>query len=93
MFSHACIEPLLDYAYTLWDGGTEVHFRKLNAGDPLSDCFYAGDFFFLISYLELLPLHNKCLPNKLVLMHEILKQAVGVGFISVRRAMLCLSCK
>ena len=76
VFFHAHVEPLLDYASTLWDGAPEVHFKRLNS-------LYRRSVKLLLphteistdlklQYLGLLSLHNKCLYNKLVLMYKIL---------------------
>ena len=76
VFFHAHIEPIVDYASSLWDGASEVHLKKLNS-------LYRRSVKLLLphkeistdlklQYLGLLSLHNKCVYNKLLLMFKIL---------------------
>ena len=76
VFFHAHIEPIVDYASSLWDDTPEAHLKKLNS-------LYRRSVKLLlphmeistdlkIQYLGLLPLHEKCLFNKLILMYKIL---------------------
>ena len=63
LFSHAHIQPLIDYASIVWDGARETHLLKLNflckraARIMLPGTALTTDFF--LKQLGILPLQHK----------------------------------
>ena len=76
LFFHAYIKPLSDYASTIWDGLSEIHFRKINSLYRRAIKLILPDVPFTTDQkfreLELLPLSKQLIFNKCIFMFKIL---------------------
>jgi len=74
LFYHAHVSPHLTYASTVWDGCSDILFNKLNSLHRRAAKLMTSDFSLTtdtkLRYLELLPLKEKLMFNKAVLVFK-----------------------